>query len=816
MVYKYFITTCLVLFSMYCVAQQPNNTTLCVKRSFEANSFPLVANNKAASILIDTADAKVVEIVAKAFASDVELISGIKPEVSTYTKGEYIIIAGTLGKSKVIDKLSKQLKKAGSSQIENKWESFIITTIDAPMKGVKQALVVAGSDRRGTAYGLFELSRMAGVSPWVWWADVLPEQSKTLCVTPVTKISNEPSVKHRGIFLNDEDWGLTPWSYLTHEPSQKKGEIGPKTHARIFELLLRLRANTFWPAMHDCSVAYFLTPGNKEVADRYGIFLGTSHCEPMMCNTNAEWKYHGTGEYNYITNKDNVLKFWEERVKQLSASDNIYTLGMRGIHDGPMQGAKTPEEQKNALTNILLDQKNLLVKYVNPNIEKIPQVFIPYKEVLEAYKMGLNVPDYVTLMWTDDNYGYIRHFPDEKERARKGGNGIYYHVSYWGRPHDYLWLATNHPAQIYTQMKLAYDKGAQNLWILNVGDIKPAEYLTELFMDMAWDINAIDDNKDGLDKHQYSWLSREFGEQNAKELLPVMNEYYRLAYIRKPEFMGNTREEEKDKNYKIVSDFPWSKEYINQRIVQYSSISDKVITLSTNITAQKRDAWFQLIEYPVRCAAEMNKKHLYGQLARHGLSNWELSDSAFNTIVALTDKYNSLNNGKWNRMMDYKPRKLPVFNIVPRTVSETPLPEEKKSLFLFNGIDYKEFAGIKPTAHGLGYERSAISLPKGSSVVYVFETSGIDSVTVEIALAPNLPVEGKQIRYAVSVNNGPAQIIDYSTKDRNEEWKQNVLRNQAIRETLHAVTSNGATSLKITAVDEGVVVDQIKIKNPKL
>lgn len=757
--------------------------------------FTFRQNTNVAVVFNENKEAEVVRTAFDLFKTDYSNVFG--GNLSIGSKGT--VYFGTV---ELNDKAEKFVDKKDILELKKHKEGFLITV-------KKGNLIVLGSDKRGTAYGILEISRMIGVSPWEWWADSRIDKKESFTLEEGFRMLKFPSVANRGIFLNDEDWGLMPWSSLTYEPSKIKGQIGPKTHARIFELLLRLRANSFWPAMHSCSVAFYLTPGNKEMADKYGIILGTSHCEPMMRNTNAEWKLAGTGEYNYITNKPNVLNFWEERVKLLSGSDNIYTLGMRGIHDGPMSGAKTPEEQKNALTNILKDQKDILIKNINPDIEKIPQVFIPYKEVLDAYKMGLEVPDYVTLMWTDDNYGYIKHFPDEKERARKGGNGVYYHASYWGRPHDYLWLATNHPAQIYTQMKLAYDKGTRDLWILNVGDIKPAEYLIELFLDMAWDINAIENNIDGLDKHLYTWFQREFGEQNAKELLPVMNEYYRLAYIRKPEFMGNTREEEKDPKYKIVSDLPWSKEYIQKRIAQYEVISDKVISLSANIPAHKRDAWFQLVEYPVRCAAEMNKKQLYGQLARHGLSDWALSDTAFYTIVTLTEKYNTLNNGKWNRIMDYKPRKLPVFNIATRTSAENPLIEEPKPLYVFNGLEYKKFEGIKPIAHGLGYERGAISLPKGTSVIYNFETTGLDSVKIEVALAPNHPVEGTQIRYSVSVNNEPAQVVDFHTEGRSEEWKQNVLTNRAIRETTHAIQRNGTKTLKITAIDEGVILDQV-------
>lgn len=713
------------------------------------------------------------------------------------------LFIGTLGNNSDAEKM---IDRKSIEDLRSHEEGFVIQVRNG-------RVYILGSDKRGTAYGILELSRLIGVSPWEWWADSPVEKKKTIVLADGFHSMKYPSVAHRGIFLNDEDWGLTPWSYLTNEPSDIKGQIGPDTHARIFELLLRLRANTFWPAMHDCSVAFYMTPGNKEMADKYGIFVGTSHCEPMVRNTNAEWRHVGTGTYDYVNNRGNVLKFWEERVKELSGSDNIYTLGMRGVHDSKMLGANTTQEQKAALIDILKDQREMIAKYVNPNVEEVSQVFIPYKEVLDVYNMGLEVPEDVCLMWCDDNYGYIRHFPTATERARKGGNGIYYHVSYWGRPHDYLWLCTNHPAQLYTQMRLAYDKGAKDMWILNVGDIKPAEYLTELFLDMAWDIEAIENNVGGLDKHLYAWLSREFGEENAKELLPVMNEYYRLAYIRKPEYMGNTRTEEKDPAYKVVSDLPWSEEYIRQRIQEYKVISDKVQEMSRNIPSGKYDAWFQLVEYPVRAAAEMNRKHLYGQLARHGKADWELSDSAYDEIVSLTDKYNSLNGGKWRHIMDYRPRRLPVFERVPHTIATTSFAQTQTPLCLFNGAEYDAHKGDKPLVHGLGYERKAISLPIKSEVSYTFEAESADSVWVELSLAPNHPVEGKEIRYSIAIDDGQAQTVDYHTEGRSEEWKENNLRNQAIRITGHALQSLDKHILTITALDEGVVVDQIKLWN---
>ena len=442
------------------------------------------------------------------------------------------IIVSTMGKN---NPLMTSLQVDFSS-LEGKKQGFMIKVLP------NNKLLVVGSDRHGTAYGIMELSRMIGVSPWEWWADVTPRKRDFFELPKDFEIVQSPSVEYRGIFINDEDWGLMQWSSLNYEPWHKPGRIGPRTNERIFELMLRLRANYYWPAMHECTEPFFLTEGNREMAEKYGIYIGGSHCEPMASSTAVEWHRRGKGKYDYVNNPNEVYKFWEERVKEVSKQDILYTIGMRGVHDGQMNGAKTIEEQRKVLERVLVDQRTLLQKYVNPDITKVPQVFIPYKEVLDIYNSGLQVPEDVTLMWCDDNYGYIRHFPTAEERARKGGNGVYYHVSYWGRPHDYLWLGTFSPYLLFQQMKLAYDRGIQKMWILNVGDIKPAEYQIELFLDMAWDIEKV--AKGGVWTHLESFLKREFGESIGKTLCPVMNEHYRLAYIRKPEFMGNTRVEE--------------------------------------------------------------------------------------------------------------------------------------------------------------------------------------------------------------------------------------------------------------------------------
>ena len=741
----------------------------------------------------DNAEEKVVQTALKLFIRDYQSVFSASAAVDA-RQGN--IIVGTVGKSPLLKAVS-----ADVSALTGKKQAFLLQVLP------DGKLLVAGSDSHGTAYGIMELSRLIGVSPWEWWADVTPEKKTSFVLSAEYQTLQSPSVEYRGIFINDEDWGLMPWSSQTYEPSDIKGHIGPKTNARIFELLLRLRANTYWPAMHECTLPFFLTEGNRKVAEEYGIFIGSSHCEPMVCSAAGEWRRRGQGDYDYVNNSASVYKFWEDRVKEVAQQGNIYTLGMRGVHDGQMQGAKTVAEQKAVLERVLKDQRGLLQKYGNKDVTAIPQAFIPYKEVLDIYNAGLQVPDDVTLIWCDDNYGYIRHFPTAEERARKGGNGIYYHVSYWGRPHDYLWLGTFSPYLLHQQMKLAYDRGIQKMWVLNVGDIKPAEYQIELFLDMAWNIDEV--NEIGVTAHLKSWLGREFGSNCAEELLPAMEAHYQLSYIRKPEFMGNTREEERDPKYKVIKDLPWSEQTISERLRSYTVLSDVVERMESNIPADRQDAYFQLVKYPVQAAAQMNRKILTAQLARHSKADWKQSDAAFDSIVSLTQQYNSLQNGKWNRMMDFQPRKLPVFKRVEHTAATEPMVTDRKILCKWNAMECTY--GKPVPCEGLGYERKAAGIRKGSSLTFAFDDYGKDSVEVEIRLLPSHPLDEKQLRFAISVDEAVPQTVSYETKGRSEEWKENVLRNQAIRKVTLPINKQASHKLVITALDEGVVLDQVML-----
>lgn len=760
----------------------------------------LLTSGQTVEIACSPSEELVVRTALEMLGRDIQTVLSATTQVNETTG---TIIVGTFGQSELIERAGIDVSVL--SVLKGKKQAFLLTVSS------EGKLIVAGSDRHGTAYGILEISRLLGVSPWEWWADVTPAKRQLFKLSRKFQSLQSPSVEYRGIFINDEDWGLMPWSSRTYEPSDVKGEIGPRTNERIFELLLRLRANTYWPAMHECTLPFFLTKGNREAAKKYGIFMGASHCEPMACNAAGEWKRRGEGAYDYVNNSASVYKFWEDRVKEVAGQEILYTLGMRGVHDGKMQGAKTVEEQKAVIDRVFVDQRGLIGKYVNKDITKVPQVFIPYKEVLDIYHAGLQVPDDVTLMWCDDNYGYIRHFPTAEERARKGGNGVYYHVSYWGRPHDHLWLGTMSPSLIYQQMKQAYDEGIQKMWILNVGDIKPAEYQIELFMDMAWNLNAV--ASEGVTNHLKHWLTREFGASCAKDVLPVMQEHYRLAHIRKPEFMGNTREEEKDPVYRIVKDLPWSEREINERLQSYNELSETVERAATKVPANRQSAYFELVKYPVQAAAQMNRKLLYAQLARHGKVDWEKSDAAYDSIAVLTQHYNSLEDGKWNRMMDFKPRKLPVFNRVERETATSPMVEERTAIHKWNGLD-----GKKPDKYsdyeGLGYEGRAVGIRMNDALTFSFDNWKTDSVEVDIRLLPNHPVHGEQLRFSVSLDDATPKVLSYETKGRSEEWKENVLRNQAIRKITLPVSGKKSHQLVIKALDEGVILDQVLLYAP--
>ncbi len=661
-------------------------------------------------------------------------------------------------------------------------------------------IVVEGHNARGAAYGLLELSRMAGVSPWVWWGDVRPHSKDRLSLADDFRIEKTPSVQYRGIFINDEDWSIRKWS---------QDNMGPQTYKRLFELMLRLRANIIWPAMHDVSPGFFTVKGNKEMADSFGILIGTSHCEPLLRNNVAEWNVKERGAYNYITNREAVKKYWAERLKQVKGSEEFFTIGMRGIHDGSMEGVKTPEEKLNGLQQVIDDQRELIKKYYSKDVEKVPQVFIPYKEVLEIYESGLRVPDDVTLMWCDDNYGYLTRLPDAEQQKRKGGGGVYYHLSYWGRPHDYLWLTTTQPGLIYTEMKAAYDHNCRKLWIANVHDPKVAAYDLELFLDMAWDIESLTPSTIG--KHLEKWLCTQFGAEVGHAIAPAMREFYRLNGIRRPEFMGWTQVELDKKKYPGGKSVPTTTEFTRkqafERMNDFARIEATVDVYSQMIPEYLRDAYFAHVLYPVHASAAMTRK----MLSKNGKD--------YNLIQMLTEHYNTMNNGKWKGLMSAAPRDLPVFAPNVRTeVNENENQNENNCQFIArNACDYTssnplslEGAGGGPIQM-LGHSMQAVSLPKGVELIYEFETplqlEGTGEAVLYTAMIPTQPSDKGDLRYSVQLDETAPVVISLKEKYRSEFWKKSVLRGQALKQTQVTVKA-GKHTLRIKALDDHIIIDQ--------
>ncbi|GHV25151.1 hypothetical protein FACS1894176_02970 [Bacteroidia bacterium] len=789
----------------------------------------------ATPIYVDAAEQPVVQTALTLLQQDVQTVFGSSLQLSDNPENTRII-AGTTGVNAEIDRLEKE-RRIDLSALKGKWETFRLTTVK---NGKQTVLIIAGSDPRGTAYGILELSRMIGVSPWYDFADVKPNTRKQFAM-PKTDIQQSPSVQYRGIFLNDEDWGLLPWATKTLAPGfpllegLRGAAIGPKTYAKIFELLLRLRANTIWAAMHETTVPFYLVEGNKETAAKYGIIVGTSHCEPLMRNSATEWDIAGKGDYNYMTNKENILSYWTERLKDLKGAENIYTIGLRGKHDGMMQGVKTLEEHKSVLSQVLNDQRELLRKHVNPDPSKIPQAFIPYKEVLDAYDAGLEVPDDVTLVWCDDNYGYIRRLSNEKERLRSGGSGVYYHVSYWGRPHDYLWLASTSPALIHTEMKRAYKHGADKLWILNVGDIKPAEYLMELFLDMAWNIHLCDSLPCGegwggasVFNHLNAWATREFGKQHTEEITAIMKEYYRLANFRKPEHTGWSRVEEPGypRNLTPVVDSEYNPHFNNElqnRLQNYLSLENRVKQLRPSIPKNKQSAFFQLVEYPVRGASLINQKWLYVQL------NDSLNSiSAYREIERITAGYNSMENGKWNRMMSSHPRDLPVFEAPkfshPRRDAARHVSTNDAAIIAQNATNAVETwrAASSKAIEGLGHSFAAVPLAQQDSLTFIVDVPFDGDGWIKVAAIPNHDVDGQGMKIAISVTENGREAArhvstaDYSVEGRSETWKQNVLRGQALITFPFNFRHKGKTTISVKALTPYIIIDQIMVGNGEM
>mgnify|MGYP002525832600 FL=1 len=574
------------------------------------------------------------------------------------------------------------------------------------------------------------------------------------------------------------------------------GDIGPKTYAKVCELLLRLKANMLAPAMHSCTGAFYSHPESKVVCDSFGIIITTSHCEPLLLNNAAksEWDEQRDGDWNYKTNKETIYKKWDDRLAEASQYENIYTTAMRGVHDAGLRGNLPMEERVPLITKVIEDQRQLLEKHIGKPATEIPQIFVPYKETMEIYENGLQVPEDITLVWVDDNYGYMKRVSNPEEQKRSGGAGVYYHLSYLGAPHDYLWINTTPPVLMYEELKKAYDHGADRYWLLNVGDIKPMELGMQTFFDMAWNIHAFD--IDNVNTHQAKMLANIFGKDNFQSILDT---YLRLAWSRKPEYMGWEYEWD-DKAHTGLKPTEFSFQNYSeaqQRLADYQRISDEVEQIGEKIKGKSEKwaaAFFELVQHPVQGAYQMNRKFLMAQLNQELLAeghtaeaNWAARqmEAAYDSIDALNHRYNELLDGKWRGMMALAPAFCALFHLKPEVTytegaGEEPLDLTPKSqplggCYLIELADYQSKSDDAKLVKGIGYDWQVMQL---GEVTYQFPQVDADSIGVFFYAVPFWPIyKGKSNRIAVSIDGGEPQVFENKFAEYSRSWKDQVMRN---------------------------------------
>ena len=760
------------------------------------------------TIVYNEADAPLVKQMAQVLADDIERVTNVRPKVSTRSGKEPTVYLGTV-------------KQTGRHrEIKGSWERYAIDTKNGN-------IYVTGSDARGLAYGVLHISEAIGVNPWYWFADVpVDKANKRVYDYTENYVSASPSVKYRGIFINDEDWGLKTWASKTYE--KDLGDIGPKTYDRVCELLLRLKANMLAPAMHSCTGAFYSHPESQKMADKWGIMITTSHCEPLLFNNAAksEWDKERDGEWNYETNSATILKKLDDRIRETAQYDNIYTMGLRGLHDEAMKGSKDPKVRARTLEKVIAKQREILEKYKGKKAEKLPQIFVPYKEALDIYDAGLRVPDDITLVWPDDNYGYMKRISNSTEQQRSGHSGVYYHISYLGVPHDNLWIATTAPMLMYEELLKAYTAGADRYWLLNVGDIKPMEMEMQQFFDMAFNLDRF--SYDNVNKYQAEFLTRLFGNHDFQYIL---DNYYHLAWNRKPEFMGYEMEWDSPEYSRFYdSDFSFQTGTAQKRLTTYQDICFAYDAIERQLKSEQRPALFEMLGYAVHSAYQMNRKFLYAQ-ANHETGNMlyaEQSKDACRQIEALLKRYNTQLDGKWNQMISEVPpgivalyQNMPEYTDKPTDAYR--LPDNQRHPELLHQVDLASVKASGPfrLLDGIGTDWKALQL--GQPLDFASAGSTIDiplpvnisplvsRLQVCISVVPVWPVSAdRSNRFEVSLDGGKAEICENKFKEWSREWKVQVLENRkefVLSLPIDAARQNHTLTLKI--VDPGQIIQKI-------
>ena len=814
--------------------------------------FTLAANGRAAAIYASAAEWPGVLRAAQDLQADVQRVTQLQPSFITATApvGREVVLIGTLGKSPLIDALVQQ-KKLDVSAVAGKWETFVRQVIVHPMPGVERALVIAGSDKRGTIYGIYDLSQQIGVSPWYWWADV-PVQPQTALYVPAARHTlGEPAVKYRGIFLNDEAPALSGWA------KEKFGGINSKMYVHVFELILRLKGNYLWPAMwgNAFNDDDKLSP---QLADEYGIVMGTSHHEPLL-RAQQEWKRYGHGPWNYQTNDTTLRRFWRQGIRNMGRHESIVTVGMRGDGDEPMSEGSNIA----LLEKIVADQRKIITEETGRPAAQTPQLWALYKEVQDYYDKGMRVPDDVTLLLCDDNWGNLRKLPKAGEKPRPGGYGIYYHFDYVGGPRNYKWLNTNSLPRIQEQMHLARTHGVDKIWIVNVGDLKPMEFPISFFLDYAWNPEQWPANK--LAEYGRQWATQQFGAQYAAPIADILAKYAKYNARRKPELLG-------PETYSLTNYHEWE-----TVVADYNQLLNQAETINQKLPVEYRDAYFELVLHPVQASANLNELHYTVALnlaaAKKGLASTNaLAAKAkllFEKDAEISRHYNTLAGGKWNHMMDQthigytmwqQPPvdKMPeVQTLVPAiTAAETEAPQgaaaaAKPAATPGPGAGFVEANGYvsieaehytKAVSTGpitwqrlpdFGRTLSGMTVapataprqtaPGGASphLEYCVSLVSGGPVTVQAYFAPTLDFTNTDgLRYAVSFDDETPQIINLHTglvaDNGNRRWEQAVASNIIIMPSQHTLAQPGEHVLKFWLVDAGLVLEKLVIDHGDL
>lgn len=803
---KVFLTLYLSIISLTCFAADTF-----VVFTPEPHHFPLITKGAPCSIVMDTAEDEGVKMAISNLQQDIRQVCNNQPALLNNIPAKRCVIIGNYH-SAIIQKLIAA-GKIDKELLINKNEKFLLQVIAKPADGVDEALVIAGSDKRGTIYGIYELSKQMGVSPWYWWADVPVIQQENVYIKPGIYTDGEPKVEYRGIFINDE------WPSFGNWAKAKFGGINSKVYKHVFELVLRLKGNFVWPAMWG-SAFYDDDPQNGQLANTMGIVMGTSHHEPMAL-AQQDWKRRGKGEWDYNHNAQNLRDFWTYGIERAKNWESVITVGMRGDGDEPMsEGANI-----SLLENIVKDQRKIIEKVTGKKAKETPQVWALYKEVQEYYDKGMRVPDDITLLLCDDNWGNVRKLPNLNEKPRSGGYGMYYHFDYVGAPRNSKWININPIPRIWEQMNLTYEYGVRKLWIVNVGDLKPMEYPITFFLDMAWNPEKF--NAQNLQQHTEDFCAQLFGSQYAKEAARILSLYAKYNRRVTPETL----------NAKTYS-FNYGEW---ERVVdEYNALALDAHNLGFLLPATYRDTYDQIISYPVQACSNLYNMY-YAQAKNHALAakldpeanQWaDKVESCYLRDSLLSHYYNKvISNGKWNHMMDqihigYTSWNNPQKQIMPKVIR---VPEKEKT-YTFQEIDgYVAMEAehfTRAIAEGetswsiipdFGKTLSGVTTipvtktPEKMYLEYDIEMKKTGKVRVELLLAPTLNFnDNKGLSYAISFDGEKEQIINFNGhyKGGLGKWQANpIIESRSI----HQLDKKGKHTLRIRPLNPGIVIEKIMI-----